>query len=535
MTPETTRHSGRRDAAIGAVLFVALVVLAVLQYRWIGQVTEADREQLRRRLNAAVSRFSDDFDGEIEGLVQVAQGGPEPARDEAALAVRVEAWKRVARYPQIVRQVAIRNVDELPDAVLARRGRGGPARGGPVVVAGDAGPVLMVPDRRGEQPDGPPRILEIEFDAAYMKETWLPELVEKDLGSDYHVWVRSPEGVFWATADAPKLMAAGEGTGAPLFLLRVGPGRGKGGPGKQFGKKDKGPPPDGKKDKGPPPDQWRVEAAFKSGAMGDLVESLRVRNLAVSFGILLLMGTSIAMLMRSTRRANALAQQQMEFVAGVTHELRTPLAVILSASQNLADGVASGTAQTQRYGGVIQAQSKRLSSMVEQVLRFAGLSSQHGEIQRAPVGIDEVVAEAVRDSGPELTAAGCILKQDIAKTLPELQGDRPALLHCLRNLLTNAAKHAPGANVTLRVSSNGEGMVEITVEDEGPGFAPGDLPHLFEPFYRGGRAKDEQVQGSGLGLSLVKKIVKAHGGKVEAANRAGGGAAIRMLLPLKGA
>jgi signal transduction histidine kinase len=408
-----------------------------------------------------------------------------------------------------------------------------------VVIAGDAGPTLMVSDRRGEPPDGPPRILEIEFDAAYMKETWLPELVEKDLGSDYHVWIRGPEGVLWATSDAPKSMAGGEGAGAPLFLLRVGPGRGKGGgpggPGKGFGKKDKGPPPDGKKDKGPPPDQWRVEAAFKSGAMSDLVESLRVRNLAVSFGILLLMGASIAMLMRSTRRANVLAQQQMEFVAGVTHELRTPLAVILSASQNLADGVASGAAQTQRYGGVIHAQTRRLSSMVEQVLRFAGLSSQHGEIQRAPVAIHELLAEAVKDSEPELMAAGCKLKQDIAEALPELQGDRAALLHCLRNLLSNAAKHAPGANVTLRVGSDGAGMVEIAVEDQGPGFAPGDLPHLFEPFYRGGRAKDEQVQGSGLGLSLVKKIVEAHGGKVEATNRAGGGAVIRMLLPLKGA
>jgi signal transduction histidine kinase len=77
--------------------------------------------------------------------------------------------------------------------------------------------------------------------------------------------------------------------------------------------------------------------------------------------------------------------------------------------------------------------------------------------------------------------------------------------------------------------------LEVEVEDNGPGFAPGDLPHVFEPFYRGRRAKEEQVQGSGLGLSLVKKIADAHGGRVEAANRAGGGAAVRMWLPLKGA
>jgi signal transduction histidine kinase len=73
-------------------------------------------------------------------------------------------------------------------------------------------------------------------------------------------------------------------------------------------------------------------------------------------------------------------------------------------------------------------------------------------------------------------------------------------------------------------------MIEIAVEDGGPGMDPEDLPHVFEPFYRGRRAKEEQVQGSGLGLSLVKKIVEAHGGRVEASNH--GGARLRLLLPV---
>ncbi len=74
-------------------------------------------------------------------------------------------------------------------------------------------------------------------------------------------------------------------------------------------------------------------------------------------------------------------------------------------------------------------------------------------------------------------------------------------------------------------------MVEIVVEDEGPGIETDDLPYVFEPFYRGSRAKQEQIQGSGLGLSLVKKIVEAHGGSIEAISRLGSGAAFRLLLP----
>jgi signal transduction histidine kinase len=262
--------------------------------------------------------------------------------------------------------------------------------------------------------------------------------------------------------------------------------------------------------------------------MTELVASLRLRNLAVSFGILFLMGFSVGMLMLSTRRASALARQQMEFVAGVTHELRTPLAVIQSASQNLADGVATGEAQAKRYGGVIHNQSKRLGNMVEQVLRFAGLSSQHGELERAPVEVHSLIEEAVADCQSELNSAGSELTLDLEPTLPAIDGDRGALLHCLRNLLSNAAKHGAGAEVRVAARTAGA-MIEIAVEDGGPGMDPEDLPHVFEPFYRGRRAKEEQVQGSGLGLSLVKKIVEAHGGRVEASNH--GGARLRLLLP----
>jgi signal transduction histidine kinase len=264
-----------------------------------------------------------------------------------------------------------------------------------------------------------------------------------------------------------------------------------------------------------------VVATYRQGTMSELVENLRLRNLAVSFGILLLMAASIAMLLRSTRRANALAQQQLEFVAGVTHELRTPLAVIQSASQNLADGIAAGEAQTKRYGGVIHDQSKRLGDMLEQVLRFAGLSSQHGELRRAPVDVAALVDEAAGEVAIEVRC-------DVAAGLPQIDGDHAALLHCLRNLLGNASKHAAGAPVTVAARAADDG-VEITVEDGGAGLADDDLPHIFEPFYRGARAKSDQIQGSGLGLSLVKKIVEAHGGSVRATSV--GGLSIRMQLP----
>lgn len=507
------RQSKLRDVFVGVVLFTALLVLAVLQYRWIGQVSEADRDRLQRDLRSSVRRFSEDFNVEIERLVQVVTSGPPD------LEARVALWTDVTQHPGILKKVWASDAADLPENLrpLARRlpvdgfrggrgGRGGGRGGGrPLTVDGSV-PALAVPralpNFNGEA-DQQPWII-IELDRTYIDDTWVPELIAKDFGENYDVRVSS------RVDEIPD-----EAEDAPLFTLRVGPfgrgGRGGGPPDKQ-GKRS----PFG----GPPGEEvpWRVIATYKSGTMTQLVEGLRLRNLAVSFGILLLMGVSVAMLMRSTRRANALAQQQMEFVAGVTHELRTPLAVIQSASQNLADGVATGEAQAKRYGGVIHSQSKRLGNMVEQVLRFAGLSSEHG-LQKAAVEVAPLLEEAAAD-------CQATVNLDVAQA-PAIDGDRGALLHCMRNLLSNAAKHGGGdVRVTVRPSG---AMVEIVVQDSGPGIDALDLPHIFEPFYRGQRAKEEQVQGSGLGLSLVKKIVEAHGGSAEASSP--GGARFRILLP----
>ena len=511
-------NSTLRDAVIGAVLLAALLVLAVLQYRWIGQVSTANRDRLQQGLRSAVARFSDDFNGELERLVQVIVGGP------GDLDARIELWSEVAQHPGILKRVWRSDAEDLPEELqpLGRSlaaevggGRGGRGGGRPVRVDGSV-PAIAVAEGRPDA-DGGGGWLIVELDSAYIQETWIPELIEKNFGSSYDAQVTSRAETIPEEAGV-----------APLFVLRQGPlGRGgRGGPG--FGGKQGKRPPFG----GPGPGDdgpWRVVATYRLGTMSELVEMLRRRNLAVSFGILLLMGVSVAMLMLSTRRANALARQQMEFVAGVTHELRTPLAVIQSASQNLADGVATGEAQAKRYGGVIHEQSKRLGNMVEQVLRFAGLSSQHGELQRAPVEVAGLIDEAVVDCRDELTGAGSKVALTIDAGLPEIDGDRGALLHCLRNLLNNAAKHGGGAEVRIAARTAGL-MIEIVVEDGGPGFDPADLPHIFEPFYRGRQAKEDQVQGSGLGLSLVKKIVEAHGGSVDAGNN--GGARFRLLLPV---
>jgi signal transduction histidine kinase len=260
------------------------------------------------------------------------------------------------------------------------------------------------------------------------------------------------------------------------------------------------------------------------------VGGVRQRNLLVSFGILMLMAVSIGLLAVSSRRAQRLAQQQMEFVAGVSHELRTPVAVIRSAAENLSHGVVGDPGRVRRYGDAIQVEARRLGEMVERVLEFAGIESGR-RLVRVPVAVEPLVPEAIAAAlgGDDRYT----VERHIASDLPPVLGDASMLRSALQNLLANATKYG-GADGWIGVRaqlSPDRREVRVTVEDHGRGIAETDLPHIFDPFYRGADATSRQIQGSGLGLALVRRIADAHSGRVTVTTRAGSGTAFTLHVP----
>jgi signal transduction histidine kinase len=279
--------------------------------------------------------------------------------------------------------------------------------------------------------------------------------------------------------------------------------------------------------------RWRLLVQHQQGSLEAAVERVRRRNLLVSFGILLLMGVSIGLLTVSSRRAQRLARQQMEFVAGISHELRTPVAVIRSAAENLSHGVVGDADRVRRYGDAIQVEARRLGEMIERVLHFAGIESGR-RVAQTPVAVAAVVEAAIDATvSPD---EGVTIERHIPPQVPPVLGDAAALRSAVQNLVTNAVKYG-GADrwVGVRVEPHESGRapeVRITVEDHGRGIAASDLPHIFEPFYRGKDALARQVQGSGLGLALVRRIVEAHGGRVSVASREGAGSAFTIHLPV---
>src|SRR4030095_12969171 len=126
------------------------------------------------------------------------------------------------------------------------------------------------------------------------------------------------------------------------------------------------------------PGRWRVIVQHQSGSLEAAVAGARRRNIALSFGVLLLLTLSIGLLAIASRKAQRLAEQQIEFVAGISHELRTPVAVIRSAAENLSQGVVGNTERVKRYGQMIEGEARRLGEMVERVLQYAGIESGLG-------------------------------------------------------------------------------------------------------------------------------------------------------------
>ena len=235
------------------------------------------------------------------------------------------------------------------------------------------------------------------------------------------------------------------------------------------------------------------------------------------------LGQAFNELAESAQRQEDLRQS---FAADVAHELRTPLAILRSQLEAVQDGVLDLTPD---LVASLHEEMLRLGRLVADLETLTSAEAVSFSLERAPVDVVDVVRSVAAGLGPRLADAGLTL--DTRLVPAAVCGDRTRLAQVVTNLLTNAVKFVPaGGRVTISTDVVAD-QVRLTVRDDGPGIPEGELPRVFDRYFRGSRAA---ANGSGVGLAVVAALVAAHGGAVEAANGCAGGAVLTVTLPVAG-
>jgi len=235
-----------------------------------------------------------------------------------------------------------------------------------------------------------------------------------------------------------------------------------------------------------------------------------VQRVAVSFN-------SMAAQVATTRQA------QRDFVANVSHDLKTPITSIQGWSQALQDGTAVSPDSQQRAASIIHNEAERMSRMVRQLLDLAKIESGQLELHKESVDLCQIVTDVHHSLLPRANAQQIHLTVH-TEGVPPILGDADRLMQVFTNLVDNALTHTlAGGRVHLDVHAHGDKAIEVVVQDTGKGIAPDELARIFERFYTD-RPHENFGQNSGLGLNISRQIVTAHGGRLYAENRPQDGA-----------
>ena len=580
------RISGRGKASsdrwllvIALLAAVLLAGLAVLQYYWTGELSDAANQRMRSNLEESSRLLANDIDGQLSELQltllrAATSSSPRAARGEERSALLADSlsrflqdWRQSADFPAILDRTRIVFADrrstrgvfrldeesgqlqaetdpdvlEELDRLLRRPGSSAPTQRTDRLV-------MPIPARGRGGPPGPAGLIVATLSTTAIEEEMLPALIERHFGATaegvapvYLVTVTD------TTSSPPRLLyplsgnRAEDGASASArpadiefsaFRAVGRESRRRFGPGRSRGERAERSQPALGQAGGP----WLVRITHRRGSLEAATSAARRRNLYHSSGALFLIGVAFALVLVSARRARALAAQQVDFVAGVSHELNTPLQAIRSAGENLRSGIVHRSDDVRGYGELIEREERRLSRLVQQALQWAGIGRSTARKATAEIDLRELLRTTVAESKWFLEENGVQLELEGLDDLPLLRGDRESLITVFMNLLHNATKYGRGADGAVRVrvdaSSDAGGRgVTVAVTDRGPGIPKAEQRQIFDPFVRGLTATESGRPGSGLGLSLARNTIEEHGGSITVDSEPGR-TTFRVVLPV---
>jgi signal transduction histidine kinase len=563
-----TNKSALELIAISAMAGVVLI-LAVLQYRWTSEISRTEQLRLKTELATSVRTIDQEFSYDFERLCESFEMDFEaPSSTIESRAAKMYAqWAKTASRPSLVSALHIwriepthfnsietlnqtshqfesmpwpSRIDSLHDFLKSRIDG--------LYFFEDARDAMYFPwtfydthaalirplyqiffsEKDADMDVEPIGFLVVELNADVLSKQYFSELVNRHFGAagqrTFDVAIRTaPPPYQTVYASNPDFPIATPSPDAAVNLIDSVSDEAK----------RRGHPT---LEAGDVAQQWQLVVQHPAGSLDVAVASWRRRNLAISFGLLFILSGGMILVFSLARRARQLSRLQMEFVAGVSHELCTPLAIINSAAENLADGVVEGQQQMMEYGGLVRDQGRRLKRMVDEVLTFStGRAGRH-IVELQPVEIAGLLAKTLADSEPMLRGAGFSLEQEISAGMPQILADPAGVVACIENLFSNAMKYA-SANRSVAVrarmeSANPHPEVQVCVEDRGIGIPHAELGNIFEPFYRVQAVRDRQIRGMGLGLYLVRRMMEEMGGRVTVSSEVGRGSNFVLHFPI---
>ncbi len=226
-----------------------------------------------------------------------------------------------------------------------------------------------------------------------------------------------------------------------------------------------------------------------------------------------------------------LERLRQEFIANVSHELKTPLTAIKGYVETLLNGALDDKAASRDFLKIIEDHSQHLSLLIDDVLDLSAIEAKRMEYRMEPVSLPDVAARLIKGLAPQAKAKNVKISNLLEDSLPRVRADKDKLAQILMNLIDNAIKfNRDSGEVELRAKP-GDKFITMTIKDTGKGISEEDLPRIFERFYRADKAHSHDVAGTGLGLAIVKHLLEAHQGTISVESTPGKGSTFTVTLP----
>ncbi|MGH7354796.1 MAG: sensor histidine kinase, partial [Candidatus Rokuibacteriota bacterium] len=270
--------------------------------------------------------------------------------------------------------------------------------------------------------------------------------------------------------------------------------------------------------------RWRLAVYEPPGASPRQAVRRQIMLFTTAFGVLLaIIVAGCVVTWRLTRRETEMARLKSDFVANVSHDLKTPLSVIRMFGETLEMGRVADEARRQEYYRVITREGERLSRLIDNVLDFSRIESGRRRYDVVPTAVEPVIRETLEAFAYPLEQQGFKVEVSVAPDLGPVPMDADAIGQALANLVDNAIKYSADDKALAIDARVADGRLALSVADRGIGVPPEEQRRIFEKFYRAGRSDTQGRRGSGVGLALVRHVAVAHGGTVTVESEPGAG------------